>query len=97
MGVALRDLAETLDYNLNPSVDGGYFERRVWTPMGIDQAEMPHFDALVNQRGQEFLETLDNWLTAKETEAEEIPDTERIRVGVGVYMFSNAERSFRES
>ena len=97
MGVALRDLAETLDYNLNPSVEGGYFERRVWTPMGIDQAELPHFDALVNQRGQEFLETLDNWLTAKETEAEEIPASERIRVGVGVYMFSNAERSFQDS
>jgi hypothetical protein len=97
MGAALRDLAETLDYNLNPSVEGGYFERRVWTPAGIDQAEMPHFDALVNQRGQEFLETLDNWLTAKETEAEQVPETERIRVGVGIYMFSNAERSFRES
>jgi len=96
MGVALRDLAETLDYNLNPNIEGGYIERRVWTPAGIDPIEMPGFDSLVNQRGQEFLETLDNWLTAKETEADELPHDEKIRVGVGIYMFSDAERSFRD-
>lgn len=96
MGVALRDLAETLDYNLNEDLEGGYFERRVWTPAGIDPRDAPLFDELVNTKGMEFLETLDNWLTAKESEAEALDDGEKARVGVGVYLFSDIKRSFRE-
>lgn len=96
MGVALRDLAETLDLNLNHDPEAGYFERRVWTPAGIDPSAMPEFDALVNEKGQEFLEMLDNWITGKETDAETLPAAEKIRVGVGVYLFSDANRSFRE-
>jgi hypothetical protein len=96
MGVALRDLAETLDLNLNQDPNAGYFERRVWTPAGIDPSAMPEFDALVNEKGQEFLEMLDNWITGKETDAESIPPDQKIRVGVGVYLFSDANRSFRE-
>ena len=96
MGVALRDLAETLDLNLGHDPDAGHFERRVWTPAGIDPSAMPEFDALVNEKGQEFLELLDNWLTSKETEAEPVPPDQKIHVGVGVYLFSDANRSFRE-
>lgn len=96
MGVALRDLAETLDYNLNPEIEGGYFERRVWTPAGIDPRDMPEFDALVHEKGQQFLETLDNHLTARETESEALSPEAKIRVGVGIYLFSDAHRQFRE-
>ncbi len=96
MGVSLRDLAETLDCNLGEDESEGYFERRVWTPEGISKSDMPLFDQLVNQKGQEFLETLDNWLSARETDAEKLPDSLKVRVGVGVYLFSDAGRSFRE-
>lgn len=96
MGVALRDLAETLDYNLDADRTGGYFERRVWAPLGIDPRDMPEFDALVHEKGQQFLETLDNYLTNKETESEQIPRDKKISVGVGVYLFSDATRSFRD-
>jgi hypothetical protein len=95
-GVALRDLAETLDFNLNSPADAGYFERRVWTPAGIDPSDLPQFDALVHQRGQQFLETLDNYLTTKETEADAVPEVKRLKVGVGVFMFSDAHRKFRD-
>jgi hypothetical protein len=95
MGVALRDLAETLDLNLNNAA-AGHFERRVWSPAGIDPTAMPEFDGLVNEKGQEFLETLDNWLTGKETDAEHMPTDQKIRVGVGVFLFSDENRSFRE-
>jgi hypothetical protein len=95
-GVALRDLAETLDFNLNSPADAGYFERRVWTPAGIDPSDLPQFDALVHQRGQQFLETLDNYLTTKETEADSFPETMRIKVGVGVFMFSDVNRRLRD-
>jgi len=96
MGVALRDLAETLDANLSDDQDEGYFERRVWTPSGIDSRDMSSFDELVNRKGMEFLETLDNWLSSRETDAENIPKNQKIKVGVGVYLFSDANRSFRE-
>ncbi len=96
MGVALRDLAETLDLNLDEDDESGYFERRVWTPQGIDPVDLPHFDALVNEKGQEFLETLDNWLTSREADAEALPEQRKIKVGVGVYLFSDAQRKFKE-
>lgn len=96
MGVALRDLAETLDYNLDAQIEGGYFERRVWTPAGIDPRDMPEFDSLVHEKGQQFLETLDNYLTAKETESEALPPESKIHVGVGIYLFSDAHRQFRD-
>lgn len=95
-GVALRDLAETLDFNLNSASDSGFFERRVWTPAGVMLTDLPEFDALVHKRGQQFLETLDNYLTAKETEAESLAPDQKIKVGVGVYMFSDAHRSIKE-
>jgi hypothetical protein len=96
MGLALRDLAETLDSNLNGNNETGYFERRVWTPAGIDPRDMPEFDGLVNTKGQEFLELLDNFLTSKETEAEQARIEKKIRVGVGVFLFSDANRTFKE-
>jgi hypothetical protein len=95
-GVALRDLAETLDFNLKSDSDSGYFERRVWTPAGVLMTDLPEFDALVYKRGQQFLETLDNYLTAKETEAALVPPDQKIKVGVGVYMFSDAHRSTKD-
>ncbi len=96
MGVAIRDLAETLDLNLNSEIEGGNFERRVWTPTGISPRDVPQFDLLVREKGQEFLESLDNWLTSKETESEDIPESAKVKVGVGVYLFSDEFRSFRE-
>jgi len=96
MGVAIRDLAETLDLNLNSEIEGGNFERRVWTPTGISPRDVAQFDLLVREKGQEFLESLDNWLTSKETESEDIPDNVKVKVGVGVYYFSDEFRSFRE-
>ena len=96
MGVSLRDLAETLDLNLNENKDEGYFERRVWTPMGIDARDIPAFEELAERKAMEFLETLDNWLTTKESDAESVDQQEKIKVGVGVYLFSDAKRSIRE-
>lgn len=95
MGVALRDLAETLDANLRDQ-EGGYFERRVWTPIGIDLRDTHAFSDLVNEKGMEFLETLDNWLSSRESDAERLPDDKKAKVGVGVFMFSDADREFRE-
>jgi len=96
MGVALRDLAETLDHNLNNEVENRYFERRVWTPLGITHEDVPRFRRLVGEKGQELIDLLDNWLTGKESEAETVSDDKKTKVGVGIYLFSDADRKFDE-
>jgi hypothetical protein len=87
MSVAFTDLAKTLDQNLRPDEDHKIFERRVWTPNGISSLSAMDFDEYVKDRGQQFLETLDDWLTNREAEAMKNNIDPRVKVGVAVYMF----------
>lgn len=87
MSVAFTDLAKTLDQNLRPDEDHKLFERRVWAANGISPGDALDFDAYVKDRGQQFLESLDDWLTGRETEAVKSDLQPRVKVGVAVYMF----------
>ena len=87
MSVAFTDLAKTLDQNLRPDEDHKIFERRVWAPNGISPGDALDFDSYVKDRGQQFLETLDEWLSSRETEAIKNDIQPRVKVGVAVYMF----------
>ena len=87
MSVAFTDLAKTLDQNLRPDEDHKLFERRVWAPNGITPTDALEFDVYVKDRGQQFLESLDDWLTTRETEAMRSGAEHRVKVGVAVYMF----------
>lgn len=87
MSVAFTDLAKTLDQNLRPDEDQKLFERRVWTPHGISPGDALDFDSYVKDRGQQFLESLDDWLTSREAEAVKSDVEPRVKVGVAVYMF----------
>lgn len=44
----------------------GYFDRRVFAEEGLAPNSIIEFDSLIKERGQEFLEELDNWFVAKE-------------------------------
>ncbi len=87
MSVAFTDLAKTLDQNLRPDEDHKMFERRVWTPRGISPSAAMEFDEYVKDRGQQFLEMLDDWLTNREAESATVDPDDRVKVGVAVYMF----------
>ena len=87
MSVAFTDLAKTLDQNLRPDEDHKLFERRVWAPNGISQNAAMDFDQYVKDRGQQFLETIDEWLSGKEADAIKHNIQPRVKVGLGVYMF----------
>jgi len=101
MGRALGDLAETLEYNLNPLRPGpARFERRVYTPDGVDAEMLFGFRDTVEDAGQRFLESLDNWLSEKEQEEErkiekrlldpKVRDQQKVaKVGVGVFLFEH--------
>ena len=86
MSVAFTDLASTLARNLEFEDRPKFFERRVWTPHGIAEKDVAAFEQMINEQGQHFLETLDDWLTARETEARKSHE-EIVRVGVATYMF----------
>lgn len=87
MSVAFTDLAKTLDQNLRPDEDHKLFERRVWAPNGIAQSAAVDFDTYIKDRGQQFLETIDDWLSTRESEAIKNDIQPRVKVGLAVYMF----------
>jgi hypothetical protein len=87
MSVAFTDLAKTLDQNLRPDEDQKIFERRVWAPNGVTSQDALDFDSYVKDRGQQFLESLDEWLSTRETEAARVGSDQKVNVGVAMYMF----------
>jgi hypothetical protein len=99
MSVAFTDLAKTLDQNLRPDDDQKIFERRVWAPNGITPTDALDFDLYVKDRGQQFLESLDDWLSTREIEAARSGADQSVKVGVAMYMFVRPvdEQSDQES
>ena len=59
--------------------------RRVtaWT-----SAARPEFEAFVEQRGQEFLETVDKWLTEHQAGPATGAARKRVRLGLGVFLIA---------
>ncbi len=101
MGRVLGDLAETLEYNLDPLRPGkARLERQVYTPDGIDRETFRLFCREAEELGQDYLEKLDNWLSERELEEERKvekrlldPDVRNqsrvVKVGVGIYLYEH--------
>jgi len=101
MGRSLEDLARTLEHNISEARTGpAKFQRAVYAPDGIDRETQRKFHAFLQETGQEFLETLDNWLAEREQEDEQrveqrLLDPEdrekrrEVKVGVGVYLYEH--------
>lgn len=100
MSWVVRDLAETLEFNLNPSRETpARFERRMYTHEPLAGPLLEGFRELVQEDGQTFLSRLDNWLSDQFKDIRrrrrntgvdtppmsEAPDARH--VGVGVYWF----------
>lgn len=100
MSWVIRDLAETLDFNLDPARDSPpRFERRMYTPEPLSGALLEAFRDLAQEEGQGFLARLDNWLSEQlkeirkrrrnagidSTTVTDSPDAKQ--VGVGLYWF----------
>lgn len=79
----MSDLATTIEHNLGREPDSpARFERRA-SSLTVDPRALPEFRALLESEGQQFLERVDDWLSAHE-----LPDGdpgESVRLGVGVY------------
>lgn len=106
MSWVIRDLAETLDFNLNPGrAAPARFERRMYTPEPLSGQLLVAFRELAEEEGQGFLARLDNWLNEQLKEIRkkrrasgvdsmpmaDTPDAKH--VGVGVYWFEKDKLS----
>jgi hypothetical protein len=94
-GSMLRDLGSSITHNLDAgaapgspaSLKGRRFIGRA-TSDSIDEAAVPEFEALVEQRGQEFLEKIDKWLVEHEAKPAPGGARKRLRLGLGVFLIA---------
>ena len=92
LGAALHDLAATLAHNLNPDRQGPRNFQRMVSNARVQARYMPVFRRIVAERGQQLLETLDDWLSAHEAN-EPGDEAKSARTGVGIYYFQDRHDS----
>jgi Family of unknown function (DUF6502) len=88
LSAVVSNVVQTLDHNMQAENEAeGLFERTVSADHGLSARQLPQLDTFLRERGPEFLEALDAWMSAHPPGADE----ERLNVGVGVYMFVEHE------
>ncbi len=89
LGNVVNYFIDTVDFNLQKKQQGeGRFERYAITMEGLAPSSFDAFDRLVREKGQEFLEILDDWLGQNEIKGgHRLPADESIRTGVGIFHF----------
>lgn len=110
MSWVVHDLADTLDFNLDPQRDGpARFERRMFTHEPLSGHLLQGFRELAKEEGQSFLARLDSWLNEQLKEIrkrrrqsgepyrpfDESPDAKH--VGIGVYWFEKDTMNLEEN
>lgn len=81
----VHNLCETLEVNLRAKEERaqGRMERSIYTAHGIPRSEYPHFQKYLSERGQQFADDIDNWITARDVEGAKDP----MHLGVGFYHY----------
>lgn len=87
-GSVVHDLLTTIGHNLVTGPEVALFEGRA-TNDRIPVAQFDVFRAFVNERGQAFLEDIDDWLT----QHGDAGAHETIRLGTGLYLISDDRTS----
>jgi len=89
LGNVVNYFIDTVDFNLQKTKQGaGRFERYAITHEGLSPQDFAALDALVRDKGQEFLEILDNWMGKHEIIGGHLlADSDAIRTGIGVFHF----------
>ena len=97
MSVALHDHATTLEYNLNPErKNPARFEGLADNPR-ISARSAKTFMKLVENRGLEFLQEIDTWLSAHEIDESKSAAGRELRLGVGVYLIHDDSQKGQKS
>jgi hypothetical protein len=96
-GEVLHDLAATIEHNF--TIDSNTpprFERWV-TNDQLDQVKTDEFHRIASKLGTQYLETLDNWLSANEIADQAAVDTQTNRTRVGIYFFEEINKDGRKN
>lgn len=78
---------DSVDANLQKKRQGeGRFERFAITMEGLSPSAFAEFDVFVREKGQEFIEIIDDWIGEHEIKGgHRLPPDRSIRTGVGVF------------
>ena len=90
-GKVIKDLGTVIHHNLykaDGEKENKRFERRT-TNEDIPKKYVEEFNQLLNEEGQKFLDSLDQWLIDKQVEGVDPDDKKYIRLGVGMYFISS--------
>jgi hypothetical protein len=89
-GSVLEDLGNTVAHNLaRAETSAPRFERRA-TNLCVDVRALNAFRRYVERVGQQFLESIDSWLSAHEAPTERAE--QQVRLGLGVYWIEDAKK-----
>ena len=86
MSVSLHDHATTLDHNLSEKRKSTSRFEGIADNARISSRSAKTFKRLVETRGMDFLNEMDGWLSAHETDENKVASGREIRMGVGVYL-----------
>ncbi len=84
LGTDVSELASTIDHNLTARSGQLVFQRKVSTA-AITPETAEEFERIASQKAQALLEELDLWLSQRELTPEQLKQTERRYVGLGIY------------
>lgn len=91
-GSVLRDLGNTIDYNLVRDADAvTRFEGRA-TNANVCATDVAEFRNFLEAEGQAFLERVDEWLARHEPPAETQRKYKTTRLGIGIYQIQDDDR-----
>ncbi len=91
-GSVLKDLGNTIDYNLMRDVDAlTRFEGRA-TNANVRSVDAVQFRAFLEEEGQSFLERVDEWLARHEPPVDTKRRYKTTRLGVGIYQIQDDDQ-----
>lgn len=86
MSVSLHDHATTLDHNLNDQRKSPTRFEGIADNARISSRSARTFMKLVETRSMDFLNEIDDWLSAHETDENKRSSGREVRMGVGIYL-----------
>ena len=89
MGIALHDHAATLDHNLNPERASQLRFERLADNASIPEHKVGAFHAYVEERGLEFLQDVDAWLSKHQLDDQDKGAGRAVRLGAGAYLIQD--------
>ncbi|MBR9813415.1 hypothetical protein GYB61_06100 [bacterium] len=89
-GDSVSDLINTWSHNLEAQNGDKWLQRHVRSPR-VSKRAIPLFKRLARDNGQQFLETLEDWLLSHEPARSSDARDDKTEVGVGIYFFDRSE------